>query len=306
MQHIPVLLQASIEALRVERGGTYIDATFGRGGHSRALLDTLPHDGRLIAIDKDLDAVQHAASEFKNDTRFHIEHDSFAHIRDVAEKYHVVGNVQGILFDLGVSSPQLDNADRGFSFLHKGPLDMRMNQTQSKTAYDLINSASAEELSDIFKNYGEERFARRIAKAIVEARQTRPIDTTDSLAEIVKVAHPRWEKHKHPATRVFQAIRIYINQELEDLKTALHQVLDILAIGGRLAIISFHSLEDRIVKHFMKEAEQGPYVPVHIPIQKPYISRLKRIGKAVSPSDSEMSNNIRARSARLRIGEKIA
>lgn len=305
--HRSVLLQESIDALAIQAGGIYIDGTFGRGGHSQAILQHLGPTGRLIAIDKDLDAIQYANEHFSHDDRFSIAHGSFAHLGQITKELGVYGRINGILLDLGVSSPQLDNPERGFSFMHEGPLDMRMDSTQALDAAQFVNYADANEMASIFRLYGEERFAGRIARAIVSAREDAPILTTASLAEIVKEANPKWEKHKHPATRVFQAIRIYINQELTDLTTGLKQAVDALSVGGRLAVISFHSLEDRIVKQFMRDQEQGVQLPIGVPVMASEIKTyFKRIGKAVKPHDDEVKENVRSRSAVLRIGEKIA
>lgn len=304
--HQSVLLEESITALAIRPDGIYIDGTFGRGGHSQHILSKLNENGRLIAIDKDPEAIEHAKILWGTDLRVQIIHGSFAQIHKYAEQVQVLGKVDGILLDLGVSSPQLDNPARGFSFMQQGPLDMRMDLTQSMSAQKFVNEASVEEMSEIFKLYGEERFAGRIARAIENARAAAPITSTLELAEIVKAANPKWEKHKHPATRVFQAIRIHINQELADLQEFLKASLSVLASGGRLAIISFHSLEDRIVKHFMRLQEQGEQLPREVPVRHVDLKgTFKRVGKAVMPSDSEVKTNARARSAVLRIGEKL-
>lgn len=305
--HKPVLMKEVLEGLAIIPSGTYVDCTFGRGGHSLAILNELNETGRLIAIDKDLTALQHAKEKFVDDARFQIIHSSFKNLSEIADELGVLGQVDGILMDLGVSSPQLDDAERGFSFMKDGPLDMRMDGSQYLDAAKFINEADESEMVRIFREYGEEKFAKRIANAISEARSIAPISTTLALAEIVKNANPKWEKHKHPATRVFQAIRIHINQELTDLIAVLEQSLKVLSVGGRLVIISFHSLEDRIVKQFMKKKEQGEIVPLEVPIRTVDIkSNFKRIGKAIKPVKAEVQTNIRARSAILRIGEKIA
>lgn len=306
-EHQSVLLNESVDALAIKADGIYFDGTFGRGGHSRAILSTLNEKGSLYAIDKDPDAISYAKEHLGEDKRFHMIHGSFADIRQFAEEKQVLGKVNGILLDLGVSSPQLDNPERGFSFMQQGPLDMRMDLTQGLSAEQFVNEASAEEMAQIFRLYGEERFAGRIARAIVTAREATPITTTLQLAEIVKEANPKWEKHKHPATRVFQAIRIHVNQELNDLHRFLEQCIDVLAPEGRLAIISFHSLEDRVVKQFMRDKEQGERLPLEIPVRfEETKTNFKRVGKAIMPSDVEVNNNVRARSAVLRIGEKRA
>ncbi|HRD69573.1 MAG TPA: 16S rRNA (cytosine(1402)-N(4))-methyltransferase RsmH [Legionella sp.] len=305
--HHSVLLHESIAGLAIKPDGIYFDGTFGRGGHSQEILNQLGEHGRLFAIDKDPDAIEFAKERFGADKRFKILHGSFARIKEFAAEEYVLGAVNGILLDLGVSSPQLDNPERGFSFMQQGPLDMRMDLTQSVNAAKFINEAEMNEMATVFRTYGEERFAGRIARAIVEARQEAPITTTLQLAEIVKEANPKWEKHKHPATRVFQAIRIHVNEELTDLSSCLEQCLEVLTPGGRLAVISFHSLEDRIVKQFMRNKEQGERLPPEVPVRyEETKTNFKRVGKAVMPKDVEVKENVRARSAVLRIGEKIA
>lgn len=307
MGHQSVLLEESIEALAIKPNGIYIDGTFGRGGHSQAILEKLSKAGRLIAIDKDEAAIAHAAERLSADARFQIFQGSFCQLKELAMQLDIYGKVDGILLDLGLSSPQLDTADRGFSFMLPGPLDMRMDKGQSLDATAFVNKASIEEMVKIFRDYGEERFALRIARAIAEARESSPIVRTDVLAEIVKKANPKWEKHKHPATRVFQAIRIHINNELADLKSVLDQAIEVLGPGGRLVVISFHSLEDRIVKQFMRKEEEGCSLPSSIPIRAEDIkSSFKRIGKAIKPREEEVKSNVRSRSAILRTGEKIA
>lgn len=305
--HQSVLLHESIAGLAIKSDGIYCDGTFGRGGHSQEILNALNEKGRLFAIDKDPDAINYAHERFGSDQRFKIMHGSFADIRQLALEEHILGTVDGILLDLGVSSPQLDTPTRGFSFMQQGPLDMRMDLTQELDAQKFVNEADVEEMTQVFKLYGEERFAGRIARAIITARMNTPITTTLQLAEIVKEANPKWEKHKHPATRVFQAIRIHINQELDDLTRFLNDCIEVLAPGGRLAIISFHSLEDRIVKQFMRDKEQGERLPLEVPVRFEEIkTNFKRIGKAIMPKENEVNDNVRARSAVLRIGEKLA
>lgn len=305
--HCSVLLNESLQGLAIKPSGIYIDATFGRGGHSQAILNALNSQGRLIAIDKDLEAVDEAIVRFGQDPRFSIHHAPFTDITKITQQVGIYGQVDGILLDLGVSSPQLDQAHRGFSFMNDGALDMRMDTTQSLDAATFINQADVDELVHVFRVYGEERFAGRIAKAIVAKRLNTPILTTGVLAAIVKEAHPRWEQHKHPATRVFQAIRIHINQELSQLSDCLAQSLEVLAPFARLAVISFHSLEDRIVKQFMRSQEQGRVLPKSIPVKTTDMTRIfKRVGKAIKPCAQEIQENSRARSAVLRIGEKQA
>lgn len=303
--HLPVLFHEALEALNIIPDGIYIDGTFGRGGHSRAILEALGASGRLLGIDKDPDAIASARHMFADDERFFIRQGSFAELARFADASGFAGRVNGVLLDLGVSSPQLDRAERGFSFLNDGPLDMRMDNSSGISAAEWINVAEADEMAQVFKTYGEERFARRIARAIVEARSAQPIETTGRLAEIVAAANPAWEKGKHPATRCFQAIRIHINRELDDLRACLDQSLQVLAPGGRLAVISFHSLEDRIVKRFMRDAERGDPFPAGLPVtEQQRNSRLARIGKAIKPSRREVEENPRARSAVLRVAER--
>lgn len=299
--HLPVLLNEALEGLAIQPDGIYIDGTFGRGGHSRAILEKLGPQGRLIAIDKDPEAI---AEAIKHDTRFVIEQGSFARIKEIAQKYGVDKKVNGILLDLGVSSPQLDDPLRGFSFLRNGPLDMRMDPGAGQSAADWIAKATDTAMADVFKTYGEERHARRIAQAIVRERAVAPIETTARLSKIVADANPAWEKGKNPATRVFQAIRIFINQELDDLEQCLKQSVEILAMQGRLAVISFHSLEDRIVKRFMRDGAKGNF-PENIPVTQAELNpELRIVGRAIKPALDEIENNPRARSAVLRIVEK--
>tara|TARA_R110002072_G_scaffold90500_3_gene202376 strand:+ start:2392 stop:3333 length:942 start_codon:yes stop_codon:yes gene_type:complete len=304
--HEAVLLNEAISLMVSNPSGLYVDATFGRGGHSQAILDALDQDGRLIAIDKDLDALKRAELALTDDPRFEIVHGSFADIEQhLAEKG--ISVVDGVLADLGVSSPQLDNADRGFSFMKDGPLDMRMNQTSGVSASEWLSGASEREITAVLRDYGEEKFARRIAAAISQACQVGPISTTLELAKIVSDANPSWERHKHPATRTFQAIRIKVNNELGDLESLLSGACKVLGINGRLVVISFHSLEDRMVKRFMRDKVQGDRPPPNVPVfEKDIVKNYKAIGKAVKPSDKEVSNNIRARSAIMRILEKIS
>lgn len=304
--HETVLLNEAVELTVINPSGIYVDATFGRGGHSQAILDVLDQSGRLIAIDKDLDALERAKLDFKDDSRFEVVHGSFADI-----ERHLSGRgihaVDGVLADLGVSSPQLDNAGRGFSFMKDGPLDMRMNQTSGVSASEWLSGASEQEIISVLRDYGEEKFARRIAAAIFQACQLAPISTTLELAKIVSDANPSWEKYKHPATRAFQAIRIKVNNELGDLESLLEGASKVLNLKGRLVVISFHSLEDRIVKRFMRGKVRGNRPPPNVPIfEKDIVKTFKTIGKAIKPSDREVSNNIRARSAVMRILEKIS
>jgi 16S rRNA (cytosine1402-N4)-methyltransferase len=304
--HETVLLQEAVAELVKNPSGIYVDATFGRGGHSRAILDLLDEQGRLIAIDKDLDALAKAEQFYADESRFEIVHGSFADI-DRHLRTKNITYVDGVLADLGVSSPQLDDAERGFSFLKDGPLDMRMNRQSGISASEWLASASAEEITRVLREYGEEKYAGRIARAIYEACRRGPIVSTLDLAKIVSEANPSWEKHKHPATRAFQAIRIKVNSELEDLEMLLQRGSEALAVGGRLVVISFHSLEDRIVKQFMRAKTRGNAPPPDVPVfEKDIVRHFKIIGKAIKPGDKEVSNNIRARSAVMRILEKVS
>ena len=306
-KHLPVLFKEALEALNILPSGVYVDGTYGRGGHSGAIMAALGPQGRLIAIDKDPDAILSAEAAFGSDQRFVIEQGSFAMLEQFAEKHQVVGKVDGLLLDLGVSSPQLDRPERGFSFLNDGPLDMRMDNSAGVSAEQWLAGADAGEIAQVLKEYGEERFAKRIARAIVEARQECAITTTRQLAEIVAAANPSWEKGKHPATRSFQAIRIYINKELDDLSACLEHALNVLAPGGRLAVISFHSLEDRIVKRFMRDGEKDQQFPPGLPVTQDQLQpKLKRVGKAIKPSEREISDNPRARSSVLRVAERLS
>ncbi len=304
-QHQPVLLAEVITHLGIKPDGIYIDATFGRGGHAQAVLGCLGPTGRLLAMDKDPEAIACANQHFSSDKRFSIYHGSFAKLKTFIENQQVTGKVDGILFDLGVSSPQLDNPERGFSFQQSGKLDMRMDSSSGVDAATWIESVAESELANVLWEYGEERYSRRIARAIVAARVEAPIATTQQLAEIIAKAHPAWEKGKNPATRSFQAIRIAINHELDDLKQGLDQALEALNVGGRLLVISFHSLEDRIVKHFIQHHERGDHLPARLPVKHiDHAPRLKRLGRAIQASAIEVARNPRARSAVLRIAEK--
>ena len=302
--HRSVLLREAVDALVTDPGGFYIDGTSGRGGHSAEILDRLNENGRLLGIDKDPQAVEYARQRFADDTRFEIWHGSFA---DMDKAVAVgAGGVAGILLDLGVSSPQLDEAGRGFSFMQDGPLDMRMDTSRGISAADWVNSESETELVRVFKEYGEERFARRMAAAIAKRRAEKPFERTVDLAEVVKAANPAWEKGKHPATRVFQAIRIHINGELEDLRLALGKSLQLLAPGGRLVVISFHSLEDRMVKRFIREKERGPKLPRGLPVLDSQIARtLRSVGRAIKADSGEVDENLRSRSAVMRVAQKL-
>jgi 16S rRNA (cytosine1402-N4)-methyltransferase len=303
-EHEPVLREEAVAALNLRADGIYVDATFGRGGHARSILGQLGPDGRLLALDRDPQAVAVAEREFANDARFAIVRRPFSMLGKTIQERGWHKRVNGILFDLGVSSPQLDDAARGFSFLRAGPLDMRMDPTRGESASDWLAHAEEKEIADVLFELGEERYARRIARAIVRARAESPIATTTQLAAIVAAAVPTRERSKDPATRSFQAIRLHVNRELDELRAALPQAVDALAPGGRLAVISFHSLEDRIVKQFMRTEEQGEALPLDLPVRASELhARLKRIGKTQRASDAEVRRNPRARSAVLRVAE---
>jgi 16S rRNA (cytosine1402-N4)-methyltransferase len=307
LQHVTVLLQEAVDALVTNPAGFYVDGTFGRGGHSALVLQQLSPEGRLLGIDKDVAAIAVANERFADDKRFGIAHGSFAELAELIEVRDMAGKVDGVLLDLGVSSPQLDEAERGFSFQNDGPLDMRMDQTRGQSAADWVNNATEEEIARVIKEFGEERFAKRMARAIVTERQKAPFTRTKHLAEVIKEANPAWEKGKHPATRAFQAIRIHVNNELTDLDAVLEQALKVLAIGGRLVVISFHSLEDRVVKRFIRRQELGDPVPRGLPVRDEQLNkRMRSCGKAIKASDGEVDANVRSRSAIMRIAEKIS
>lgn len=301
-----MLLEEALEALALSGSGIYIDGTFGRGGHAKAILQALGEEGRLLAIDKDPEAVAFGRELFAGEKRFAIERGSFSMMEKLVTQRGWRKRVSGILLDLGVSSPQLDTPGRGFSFLNNGPLDMRMDNSGGMSAADWLGQAKAEEIADILFRCGDERFSRRIARAIVEARQQAPILTTGQLAAIITAAIPFREKGKHPATRSFQAIRIHINRELQELESCLAQSIGMLAPGGRLAVISFHSLEDRIVKRFIRDQARGDHFPRGVPVSQSQIHpNMRPVGKAVRPSKSETDINPRARSAVLRVAERL-
>lgn len=303
--HQSVLLSEAVDALVTDRGGIYIDGTFGRGGHSEKILSELGEEGILLAFDKDPEAIECAEGLRKKGKRFDYVQSSFANLAEQLAQREVK-EVSGILLDLGVSSPQLDDAERGFSFMQDGPLDMRMDCSGGVSAAEWLAVAKEQEIAQVLKDYGEERFSKRIARAIVEARDLEPLTRTLQLAQIVKEANPAWEKHKHPATRSFQGIRIYINRELEDLKEVLAQAVELLGGGGRLVVISFHSLEDRLVKRFMRKMVQGDSLPARVPIRDlERNQRMKLIGKAVKAKESEVDGNVRSRSAVMRVAEKL-
>jgi 16S rRNA (cytosine1402-N4)-methyltransferase len=304
--HETVLLDEAVEALVVSEAGKYIDGTYGRGGHSAAILSALSPEGRLLAIDKDPEAVSSARQRWADEARFTIAHGSFSDMAEFADQQGWSGLVDGVLLDLGVSSPQLDNPERGFSFMRSGRLDMRMNTEAGESAAEWLARADEKEIADVIYEYGEERFSRRIARAIVRAREEAPVEDTLQLAEIIADAVPRHEKGRHPATRSFQAIRIFVNAELDDLERGLESALSLLTKGGRLVVISFHSLEDRIVKRFMRKESRGEPLPRRLPVPGDVgQGRLRLVGKALRPSDAEVAQNPRARSAVMRVAERL-
>lgn len=304
--HTTVLLEETVAACVVDPQGIYVDGTFGRGGHSRLLLSKLAPTGRLIVFDKDPLAIQSANDLAKEDSRVQVVQASFADMKTELARLGIE-QIHGILLDLGVSSPQLDDSARGFSFMQDGPLDMRMNPDSGISASEWVMHTDEAEIARVLKEYGEERFAKRMARAVVQIRAQTPITRTVQLANIIKEANPAWEKHKHPATRAFQAIRIAVNNELGDLEQALADSVELLRPAGRLAVISFHSLEDRLVKRFIRAQENGRELPRDIPVTDDMLGRtMKKIGKAIMPSDAEVAANPRSRSAVLRVAERLA
>ena len=304
--HITVLLNEAIDALNIKPSGTYIDGTFGRGGHSKKILSKLNSAGRLYAMDRDLAAID--TGKQIQDSRFNIEHRHFSEINRLATQ-HNLKRVDGILLDLGISSPQIDAGERGFSFRFDGPLDMRMDQTRGKTVAELLTTISEQQLGKVIKDYGEERFAKQVARAIIKERNDgRAITTTGQLAAIVASAIPKIEPGQNPATRTFQALRIFVNSELEELSLILPKCVDLLAVGGRLVVISFHSLEDRIVKKFMQSEQNRDDLPSNFPIKAKDLPqpRLLLVGKTIKPSAAEIKLNVRSRSAVMRVAERTA
>jgi 16S rRNA (cytosine1402-N4)-methyltransferase len=305
-QHRPVLLEECVEALAVRPDGCYVDGTFGRGGHSRAILARLGPAGRLLGLDRDPEALAAGQELADQDPRFSMERGRFAELGAVAERAGLSGRIHGILLDIGVSSPQIDDPARGFSFSADGPLDMRMDPDSGESAAEWLAVASEAEIARVLRELGEERFAGRIARALVQARLRGPIRSTRALATLCEAAVPTREPGKHPATRSFQAIRIHINRELEELATCLAQVCDLLAAGGRLAVISFHSLEDRIVKRFIRDQARGERFPRGVPVTAAEAHpRLRPIGRAIHASTAEVAANPRSRSAVLRVAERL-
>lgn len=307
-RHITVLLDEAVEALAVRADGCYLDGTFGRGGHSRLILGRLGPGGRLLGFDKDPLAISTGQALAAEDGRFVIVQRSFAELGDEVAARGLSGKLSGVLLDLGVSSPQLDDPERGFSFLNDGPLDMRMDPSRGISAADWIASASEDEIARVFKEYGEERFAKRMARAVVQRRAEKPFERTADLAAVLSAANPAWEKGKNPATRAFQGLRIHINNELGDLEQGLAAALEALEVGGRLVVISFHSLEDRIVKQFMRRQAKGEAdnLPRDLPVRPAaFIPRLKLLGKPQYASEAETKANPRSRSAVMRVAEKL-
>lgn len=304
--HETVLLHETVDSV-LAGSGVYVDGTFGRGGHSRLLLSKLDADSRLIVFDKDPRAIEEANRLAEEDGRLQVVHAGFSDLESVVAEQGLLGQISGVLLDLGVSSPQLDDASRGFSFMQDGPLDMRMNPDAGKSAAQWIARVSEKELADVLFRYADERFSRKIARAIVLAREDQAIETTLQLAEIIKKAHPKWDHKKHPATKSFQAIRIAVNGELDELDRVLEASVSVLKPGGRLAIISFHSLEDRAVKQFIRLQSKGPELPPGLPVRQEDLNiTMKAVGKAIKPSKGEIAVNVRSRSAVLRVAEKLS
>ncbi len=305
-QHRPVLLTEAVDALAIKPDGFYIDGTFGRGGHSAEILSRLGEDGKLLAIDQDPLAIEEAHEKFGGDSRFEIIRQNFENMEKVVTSKGMMQSVNGVLLDIGVSSPQLDDASRGFSFIKQGPLDMRMNPDVGQSAAQWLATVAEYDLTTVLMHFGEEKFARRIANAIVKTREETQINDTVQLANIIEAAIPVKPKNKHAATKSFQAIRIYINRELEVLEHALQSGLNVLAVGGRLAVISFHSLEDRMVKRFFRKMSQGPQIPKDIPIMAKDLEQpFRLIGKATKPGKQEVQENPRSRSSVLRVIERV-
>ena len=307
--HAPVMHDEVIAALAIKPKGRYVDGTYGRGGHARSILAALDQDGSLIVMDRDPQAIADARATLGEDDRVTIIHDDYANLYARIAELGLLEQVDGILLDLGVSSPQLDDAWRGFSFQHNGPLDMRMNPEQGESAAEWHQRADEADIARVLWEYGEERHSRRIARKLVEVRESKPVEDTATLAAIISATMRRQKNHKHPATRSFQAIRIHINQELAQIQQMLETVLDILRVGGRLLVISFHSLEDRLIKRFIKAQSTPPRIPRGLPLRDSEIDsqvRLRSCGKAIKAGSGELSSNPRARSAVLRVAERAA
>ncbi len=306
--HQPVLFQQVIEQLNIKADGVYVDGTFGRGGHSAAILARLGDNGRLVVMDKDPEAIAFAQKKYADDSRVTIIHDDYSQMAECIEQIGLRQSVDGVLLDLGVSSPQLDNAQRGFSFQQNGPLDMRMNPSKGISASEWIMTAKEKEIADVLWQLGEERYSRRIAKKIIEFRQQQSITDTATLVNIISDCVPAHKEKKHPATRSFQAIRMQINHELDHINRMLDKIFDVLAVRGRLLVISFHSLEDRLIKRFFKKHSTAPALPKGLPLRDSDLKvqiRLKSIGKAIKATAEEISQNSRSRSAILRIAERV-
>lgn len=299
--HVTVLLHETVDAILGNLNGTYVDCTLGRGGHAALLLSKLGPDARVVGLDRDPQAIEHCVQRFADEPRFQAVQTDFA---GLAEACHSLGPVDGVMADLGVSSPQLDQAERGFSFQHDGPLDMRMDPSQGQSAAQWLADVKHPDLARVLREFGDERHASRIATAILEARDRAPLTRTLELAEVIKKAHPKWEPGRHPATQSFQAIRIFVNQELEQIDRVLPQICDLLKPGGRMAVISFHSLEDRRIKRFIRDQANPKGDPLGL-LPQP-APRLKSVGKAIKPSSAEVDQNPRARSSVLRVAEKVS
>ena len=305
--HESVLLHESVTALVTDTAGIYVDGTFGRGGHSRHILQRLTADAQLLAFDKDPVAIDFAATAFSGESRLRLQHASFSQLKARVMEYGLLGKVDGILLDLGVSSPQLDVAERGFSFLRDGPLDMRMDTRSGETAAQWLNRADRYDIRHVLQVYGDERFAGLIAQRIVERRATEPFLRTLDLANFIADVVPKKDQGKNPATRTFQALRIFINKELDDLELLLADVMSVLKVGGRLVVISFHSLEDRIVKQYIRAQEQGPQLPRRLPVMATARGvHMHSVGKMIKANEDEIASNPRARSAVMRIAQKVA
>lgn len=305
--HLPVLYNEALRELKIKPNGIYIDCTFGRGGHSNGILQQLGPEGKLLSLDRDMAAIESdLAQEMLQDSRFELEHCCFSRLQEVVEKRGWKGKIDGVLMDFGVSSPQLDDAERGFSFMRNGPLDMRMDYTSGVSAAEWLAVVSEEELVQVLFDYGEEKFARRIANAVVTQRLESKLETTKQFSDLVVAAIPFREKHKHPATRSFQAVRIAVNRELDEIKEVLEQTVNVLSIEGRMAVISFHSLEDRIVKRFIRDESRGRYTDSKLPMlaEQEALLRLNKCGKAIKAGREELEENPRSRSAVMRVAER--
>jgi 16S rRNA (cytosine1402-N4)-methyltransferase len=307
MMHLPVLYNEALRELKIKPDGIYVDCTFGRGGHSNGILQQLGPEGKLLSLDRDITAIESdLAQEMLQDSRFELEHCCFSQLQEVVEQRGWQAKVDGILMDFGVSSPQLDDADRGFSFMRDGPLDMRMDRTTGLSAAEWLAVVPEDELVQVLFDYGEEKFARRIANAVVTQRLESKLETTKQFSDLVVAAIPYKEKHKPPATRSFQAVRIAVNHELDEIKAVLEQAVNVLNIEGRMAIISFHSLEDRIAKRFIRDESRGRYTDSKLPIlaEQEVLLRLKKCGKTIKAGRKELEENPRARSAVMRVAER--